>query len=115
MTAVQRGEDWLRSAPLEEIRAAAEAGELATLLSQDPAAHGQLTEADLKGLTPEQVTQAEADGKLNHLLGRPMPLPAEGQLTDRHLAQMTAEQIVAAQDAGRLDNVLGRAPVDTNV
>jgi hypothetical protein len=115
MTAIQRGEDWLRTAPLEEIRAAAEAGELAILLSQDPAAHGQLTEADLKNLTPEQVVQAEADGKLNHILGRPMPLPAEGQLTNRHLAQMTAEQIVAAQDAGRFDAVLGRTPAGTDV
>lgn len=35
-----------------------------------PAVQGQLTQADLKTMTPEEIIQAKADGRLDDLLGK---------------------------------------------
>lgn len=68
----------------------------------------QLTDADLKNMTAQQIVQAREDGKLNQLLGIPVPgdVPDTGQLTREHLQHMTPQQIVDAQQASRLDQLL---------
>ncbi|MFI6662365.1 hypothetical protein ACIBL8_43450 [Streptomyces sp. NPDC050523] len=96
----------------------------------------QLTRADLKGMAPDAIAQAQADGRLNALLGRqvtagqaldaiergqaqeaavseeaaaqPASQAADGQLTREDLAGMSADAIVQAQADGRLNAVLGR-------
>ncbi|MGW1799157.1 hypothetical protein ACWCQN_25105 [Streptomyces sp. NPDC001984] len=103
---VQRDEAWLRAAPLAEIRQAFSAGELASLFADDLT--GQLTDDDLKGMSPEQIAAAHDEGKLNHLMGARVPVPAEGQLTEEDVKRMSPEEIVKAQDVGRLDTLLGR-------
>jgi hypothetical protein len=105
--AAQMSEEWLRNASLPDIKAAYESGALTDVLGADPAEHGQLTDEDLKTMTPEQIVTADADGRLNHLMGRPLPVPADGPLGVHHLARMSPEQVVAAQKAGRLAGVLG--------
>ncbi|MFE6521887.1 hypothetical protein [Streptomyces sp. NPDC057794] len=67
----------------------------------------QITEAQLKTMSPHQIVQAQEEGRLDALLGRPVhDIPAEGQLTEDHLKHMTPHEIVAAQEAGRLDQLL---------
>ncbi|WP_406470140.1 hypothetical protein OH738_29410 [Streptomyces hirsutus] len=67
----------------------------------------QITEEQLKTMTPHQIVQAQEEGRLDAVLGRPMyDIPAEGQLSEEHLTHMTPHQIVEARDAGRLDELL---------
>jgi hypothetical protein len=78
----------------------------------------QLTEEDLKGLSPEQIVAAREAGQLPKFLGVPLPSPPfrptneEGKpraITEADLAQMTPEEIVTGRRAGRLRH-LGYAP-----
>lgn len=111
MAEKQRDEDWLRAADLDEIRAAYERGELADLFGADPAQHDQIDEETLAAMTPEAIVAAQAAGKLNYLLGGPVPIPESGQLEAHHLKGMSPEQIVTAQEAGRFDGLLGAGNV----
>jgi hypothetical protein len=78
----------------------------------------QLTEQDVKGMTPEAIVEARKAGQLNEYLGVPVPPPPftltdeEGKprpLTEADLQAMTPQEIVAARKAGRLRH-LGYAP-----
>ncbi len=71
----------------------------------------QLTEAQLKSMSPEQVAKAYQDGSCAELLGRPVPVrltAGDSQLTDAEAAQLTPEQRAEAYQAGRLAGLLGR-------
>ncbi|WP_405017387.1 hypothetical protein OHV05_10135 [Kitasatospora sp. NBC_00070] len=69
----------------------------------------QLSESEVKGMTPEQIDEAHRKGQLRDYLSgsTTAPVPAEGQLGDQHLAGMSPEEIDAAHVAGRLDQLLG--------
>lgn len=68
----------------------------------------QITEDELKTMSPHEIVEARNAGRLNQILGLPVrDIPAEGQLTQEHLAQMTPAEIVEARDAGRLNRLLG--------
>lgn len=76
-------------------------------------AYGQISEAQLAQMTPEQIARAHEAGQTTWLLTgeNPAPVPAAGQLGDEHLAQMSPEQIAQAFDEGRLSGVLtGQQP-----
>lgn len=68
----------------------------------------QLDRDDLADMDADAIVQANADGKLDQLLGRPPRPHANVQLGRDDLTQMTPDQIVAAHNAGQLDEVLGR-------
>lgn len=69
----------------------------------------QLTEQDLRGMSPEAIDAAHAEGRLDTLLGRTVAdTAAKGQLTADDLKGMSPEAITAAQDEGRLNTLLGR-------
>ncbi|MFH9121120.1 hypothetical protein [Streptomyces globisporus] len=67
---------------------------------------GQLTQADLKALTPEDYEQARDEGRLDRLLGAGPRPPAEGQLTRADIAHMTPQQIDDARQAGQFETLL---------
>lgn len=68
----------------------------------------QITDDQLKAMSPHDIVKAQEQGRLDQLLGRPVPdIPTEGQLTAEHLQHMTPQQIVQAQQDGRLDQLLG--------
>ncbi len=68
----------------------------------------QITEAQLKTMSPHEIVKAQEEGRLDAILGRPVrDIPREGQLSGEHLQQMTPTEIVQAHDAGRLDQLLG--------
>ncbi|WP_415947745.1 hypothetical protein [Streptomyces sp. KLOTTS4A1] len=67
----------------------------------------QITEVQLKTMSPHEIVQAQQEGRLDALLGRPVhDIPTEGQLGREHLQHMTPHQIVQAQGDGRLDQLL---------
>ncbi|MES9804978.1 hypothetical protein [Streptomyces cinereoruber] len=69
----------------------------------------QVTDEQLKTMSPHDIVQAQEDGRLDQLLGRPVhDIPTEGQLERHHLQHMTPQQIVDAQEAGRLADILGQ-------
>ena len=69
----------------------------------------QLTEDDLKGMSPEAIVAAHSEGRLDALLGRPSRAePDDGQVSAEEIVRLTPEQITAAFGAGRLDTLLGR-------
>lgn len=74
----------------------------------------QLTEQDLKRMSPEQIVDAHRAGRFDELLSNPKPdaVPPDhpnGPITDpAWLAHMSADEIVAAEAAGRLNTLLGR-------
>jgi hypothetical protein len=66
----------------------------------------QLKREDLKTMTPEQIVDARIDGRLNTLLGRPLPRDPDASLTVDDLKSMTPAEIVAARKAGDLNHLL---------
>lgn len=71
----------------------------------------QLTEDDLKTMTPEQIVKAQDEGRCADLLGQPA-IPATGQLTDKHVTAMKQmanghELIAQAHEQGRFNQLLG--------
>jgi hypothetical protein len=81
----------------------------------------QLKQADLEGMTPEQIVKARKAGQLNEYLGIPAPpqpmtattfTDEEGHprgITAEDLKTMAPEEIVRARRLGRLRH-LGYAP-----
>lgn len=72
----------------------------------------QLTEDDLKTMSPDEIVKAQDEGRCADLLGQPV-IPATGQLTDKHVTAMKQlanghELISDAYEAGRLDQLLGK-------
>lgn len=74
----------------------------------------QATQAELDAMSPQQVLDARAEGRLDALLGVP-PRPNSrrfahptAQLGADDLAGMTPAEIVAAKNAGLFDQLLGR-------
>ncbi|MFD7499928.1 hypothetical protein [Streptomyces sp. NPDC059850] len=78
--------------------------------SAEPANDGQLSRADLADMSPAEINQARSEGRLNQVLGRPVPVPvpAEGQLSRADVDRMSPADIVKAKREGRLDALLGR-------
>jgi hypothetical protein len=71
----------------------------------------QLTEDDVREMTPEQIVKAREAGQLNEYLGAPAPTPPfkpvdeDGNpraITTDDLARMTTEEIVTAHRTGHL-------------
>jgi hypothetical protein len=71
----------------------------------------QLTEDDVRNMSPEAIVASRNAGQLNEYLGVPVqpppfaPVDEQGQpraITTDDLAQMTLEQIVTAHRAGQL-------------
>jgi hypothetical protein len=60
----------------------------------------QLTLADLKTMTPQQIEAARTAGQLVEVLGGTVT-----PLTQHDLAHMRPEEIAAAEKAGRLDHL----------
>lgn len=60
-------EAWLRAAPIEDIRSAFASGHLHELLAPE----GQITSVD--GMTPDEIAEAHAAGKLKHLMSGQIP------------------------------------------
>lgn len=71
---------------------------------------GQLTRADLKTMTPDEIVQAKADGRLNTVLGIPLPFSAGHHYTREDIRQLTAErrydEIERLRSEGRLNHLL---------
>lgn len=74
-----------------------------------PPAEGQLNREDLNSMSPPEIVQARSEGRLNQVLGRPVPVPTEGQLSRTDLVGMSPAAIVQAKAEGRLNALLGRA------
>ena|SRR5450759_2697152 len=78
------------------------------------ARNGQLTQADVQTMTAAKdydgITKAQAEGRLNVLLGGVAPLPTDRQLTAEEVSAAFADklyaQIEAARIRGQLDNLL---------
>lgn len=74
----------------------------------------QVTRAQLAGMTPDEISKAYAEGRLQAvLLGSSEPEPTEaaeapeGQLTRADLAGMTHDQINDARRDGKLNWMMG--------
>lgn len=72
----------------------------------------QLTEDDLKTMSPEQIVVAQDQGRCADLLGQPV-IPSTGQLTAAHMEAMGNlanghELITEAYEQGRFDTLLGK-------
>lgn len=80
----------------------------------------QLTRADLKGMTPAQISQAREDGRLQRMLAAPSSGELSGselrirqlendgitQLAEADLKTMSRQEIVKAREEGRLLRLL---------
>lgn len=73
----------------------------------------QATEAELRQMSAEQIFEAFNHGRLNTLIGRPVPPdPTTGgvdnQVTEEELKRMYPTEIVKALGEGRLNTLIGR-------
>lgn len=82
--------------------------ELAAFIAEARTTPGQLTAADLKGMTPEQIVTAKQQGRLDHALGVDA---AETELLDRarKLGQVTRAELNLLRELGRDDLVAAYA------
>jgi hypothetical protein len=64
----------------------------------------QLTREDLKGMSAEEIRDANERGALNQIQGRPLPIDMdqEASFTRADLRRMSPEQIVEAGKAGKI-------------
>lgn len=72
---------------------------------KDLSMNNQLTQDDLRRMTPEQIVAAQDAGQCDDLLGISR-FPAHGQLTRAHLSQMKTHEIRQAYREGRLTELL---------
>lgn len=78
----------------------------------------QLSRDDLANMTPEEIAAAHAAGKLNQIVGAPVPLDMERyyadvaekkqthRITREELSYMKPEDVVEAYNAGRLAHLV---------
>lgn len=75
------------------------------------ARNGQLTRADLKGMTPHAIEKAREDGRLANLLGTP---PEQTNLLDRATGPLSRQDIRDLAALGRHD-LIEKARVEQRV
>lgn len=82
----------------------------------DPTAPKQLTQADLKGMTSDEIVAARETGQLDAVqqgidpetYRRPAWMNPNRRIERADLAEMTPEQINEARESGRLNHLMGR-------
>lgn len=68
--------------------------------------HKQLTREDLTSMSTQDIAEAHSQGRLNELMGIPIPTAVPERPTRDDLKSMTNDQISQALTEGRLNHVM---------